>query len=107
MDPARLGWDPSLTIYNPATRDTFPSYTPDLDLELFGQDRYSTPFAMTLRDENNQDERLMTVRAMSVVGTKILFGRATVVWEVVKETDLQQSTSPNVSLSLGSIISRS
>ena len=105
MDPTRLGWDPSLTIYNPVTRSTSASYTPDLDLELFGQDRYSTPFAMTLRDENKQDERFVTVRAMSVVGTKLLFGRATVVWEVVKETDLHQSTSPKVSLSLGSIFS--
>ena len=92
-------------IYNPATRDAHPSYTPDLDLKLFGQDRYSTPFAMTLRDENNQDERFVTVSAKSVLGTKMLFGRATVVWELVKERDLQQSTSPKVSLSLGSMFS--
>ena len=105
VDPVRLGWDPSLRIYDISTGKTAASYTPDLNLKLFGEDRYSTIFALEMRDENGQDEVFVTVRAMSVVSIKMVFGRATVVWEVIKEKDLRGSTTPKVSLSLGSISS--
>jgi len=100
VDPARLGWDPSLKIYDPLTRKTFASHTPDLSPKLFGQDRYSAIFALNMQNENGQDETFVTVRAMSVVSAKMLFGRATVVW-VVKEKELQSAT-PKVSLPFGS-----
>ena len=105
MYPARLGWDPSLKIYDPLNRQYVTSHTPDLSLELFGEDRYSTTFALEMKDENGQDEIFVTVRAISIISTKMLFGRATVVWEVVKEKDLQQSVTPQVSFSLCSTLS--
>ena len=92
VDSADIGWDPSLKIYDPETFQLYPSHTPDLSPKLFGEDRFSTLFGITLPDENGDDELFVTVRALSVVGTKMLFGRATVVWEVVKEKDLRSGT---------------
>jgi len=88
-----LGWDPCLKIYDPETSKLYPSHTPGLSPKLFGQDRFSTLFGIAIPNENGDDELFVTVRALSVVGTKMLFGRATVVWEVVREKDLRGGTN--------------
>jgi len=89
LDSAMLGWDPSMKIYDPKTRAVCCSHTPGLDMKLFGKDRFSTCFAINFPDENGQTQRFVTLHAISVVGSKMLFGTATLVWEVAKEKDLR------------------
>ena len=73
-------------------------------MKLFGQDRFTTCFAIDIPDETGQGHRFVTLRAISVVGATMLFGRAALVWEVAKEEDLQNAKVVSLPLILISSI---
>jgi hypothetical protein len=85
LDPKSVGWDPSMKVYDPERDISVPSYEIGNKPKIFGKSSYSTHWEIDVpsKDEKSR-EKVITVRALSVVGAEVMCGRASVVWEVVR-----------------------
>ena len=88
MLPAhRLGWDPTMTLYPANGTKAVPSYT------VF-QDRHPYTLkwciSMPSKEDPNQREEFVMVRALITVFSQRICGRASLVWEAVTKEDFQK-----------------
>ncbi|KAH9939168.1 hypothetical protein B0H21DRAFT_825261 [Amylocystis lapponica] len=89
LPPDRLGWDPSMWLYRPSAEEHFVhSWESGVKLEDFGSNAYRTywAFDMPSRDGKTR-ERFISVHGLSLVRSEIMCGRATLVWEVVRDDE--------------------
>ncbi|KAA1477282.1 hypothetical protein DENSPDRAFT_933622 [Dentipellis sp. KUC8613] len=88
LEPARLGWDPTMKIGCKGTKgiEYRLSTSADVLVEHFGKTAYETKWAIFLpkEDGSTEGEWYVTVRALSIVRAAMMTGRATLVWLVTK-----------------------
>ncbi|KAF8895784.1 hypothetical protein CPB85DRAFT_211175 [Mucidula mucida] len=86
LAPHKLGFDPSMKIYV-QPNEVVESYrlTSETALDVFATDSYKKRWVITLNDGT----QYLTVKVMSVARARVMRGRATLVWAVVRFIDGQ------------------
>ncbi|KAF9031202.1 hypothetical protein BDZ89DRAFT_1111886 [Hymenopellis radicata] len=81
LAPDKLGFDPSMKIYV-QPNEVVESYrlTSETALDVFATDSYKKRWVITLNDGT----QYLTVKVMSVARARVMRGRATLVWAVVR-----------------------
>ncbi|KAF8998468.1 hypothetical protein BDZ89DRAFT_1083195 [Hymenopellis radicata] len=81
LAPHKLGFDPSMKIYV-QPNEVVESYrlTSETALDVFATDSYKKRWVITLNDGT----QYLTVKVMSVARARVMRGRATLVWAVVR-----------------------
>ncbi|KAH9946462.1 hypothetical protein B0H21DRAFT_416405 [Amylocystis lapponica] len=89
LPPDRLGWDLSMQLYRPFAEKRFVhSWDPSVTLEDFGGDAYQTYWAFDMPSPDGKTrERFISVHGLNLVPSEIICGRATLVWEVVRDDE--------------------
>ena len=93
LSPEELGWDPTMALYSEETENSCPSYTFFWSNYHEGHSVYDFQWVITFNDGT----RYITIRALTIVGSEIMCGRATCVWEVVLYKDFQKGFRSEVS----------
>ncbi|KAH9946460.1 hypothetical protein B0H21DRAFT_416163 [Amylocystis lapponica] len=94
LPPDRLGWDLSMQLYRPFAEKRFVhSWDPSVKVADFGVNAYQTywAFDMPSRDGKTR-ERFISVHGLNLVPSEIICGRATLVWEVVRDDESKDET---------------
>ncbi|KAF8495047.1 hypothetical protein BU17DRAFT_59517 [Hysterangium stoloniferum] len=93
LKPHELGWDPSMKIYYPENRPhlSLPSYEFPFERVKMGLSLYRLNWVINSAVAHlGTHEDFLTVHAISIVGSEVMCGRASIVWEVVKLLDRQR-----------------
>ncbi|KAF8518112.1 hypothetical protein BU17DRAFT_48989 [Hysterangium stoloniferum] len=93
LKPHQLGWDPSMKIYYPENTPhlSLPSYEFPFEMKKIGLSLYKLNWVInSVAADLRTREDFLTVRAISIVGSEIMCGRASIVWEVAKLLDRQK-----------------
>lgn len=103
LPPFKLGWDPGMELYNYVSKTPCPSYNHKFSIAEIQGDVYKTRWVITLPGEGGGSappEKFVTIRALSCARAEVMCGRATLVWEVVKLSELLNPKTVGVELAL-------
>ena len=104
LPPDRLGYDLSMKLYRPHAKVPFVhSWDPSVTIEDFGMDARKTHWAFEMPSpDGTTRERFISVHALILMRYEIMCGRATLVWECVKDAgDLSDETVSLIRVMIG------
>ncbi|RDB25922.1 hypothetical protein Hypma_006361 [Hypsizygus marmoreus] len=86
LKPHQLGWDPGMKVYIPESGRIVPSYA--LRPDESSNQPYRTHWLIDFPLKDGTVEKVVTVRGISLARAEVMCGRATLVWEAVKYSEL-------------------
>lgn len=90
LDADQLGWDTSMKVYIPGLRQCFTSYKYQFDVDSFRTKLHKMHWAIEMpgKSEGADRELFITVEVLSDLSAQLCCGGATIVWVVVKHSEL-------------------
>ncbi|TFK43980.1 hypothetical protein BDQ12DRAFT_731934 [Crucibulum laeve] len=101
LEPHRLGWDPTMRLYIPATPDHSERFLPSYEYEFHvSADKllhYQTHWAIDMPSDNDRSNRVcfITLQTVAAAAAEVMCGRATLVWEAILHTE-KDNLSPGI-----------
>ncbi|KAK7684307.1 hypothetical protein QCA50_012631 [Cerrena zonata] len=91
LPPDRLGWDPTMQLYSPVKNCFYLPYLQNFDIKDYGVSAYDTHWLIEMPAKGSPAEgreKFLTVRCLSAEQADGANNRGTIVWEVVKLTEM-------------------
>ncbi|KAF8626879.1 hypothetical protein AX15_004649 [Amanita polypyramis BW_CC] len=89
LSPNRIGWDESMKLYQPKTKEHLESYLVPLDHKK-SLHQLNWVISMPFENDPKAREEFVTIRAIMAAPAQIIYSRATIVWEVVRLRDIEE-----------------